>query len=157
MSAVSLRATEILRRLPSGRVYGAELGVWDGSLSQLLLDSGDVKATVTTETMRQAQREAVACTGFANYRAQIVQGDTADTADKVQDGSLDFVFVDADHSFHGVCRDIRAWLPKVKLGGFIGGHDYGDPNFPGVEGAVHLFFDPEDVERGANFTWFVPV
>ena len=179
MSAASLRATEILRRLPQGRVYGAELGVWDGTLSQLLLlrddlvllmvdswapkgarpqsylDSGDVKALSSDEQMAQAHRQAIASTGFANYRAQIVRGDSAQTAEKVADGTLDFVFIDADHSYEGVCRDIQAWLPKVKSGGWIGGHDYGDPAFPGVERAVDVFFG-SDIETGANFTWFHP-
>lgn len=63
--------------------------------------------------------------------------------------SLDFVFLDGDHSYESVHEDIQAWLPKVKLGGFIGGHDYGPPGlFPGVAQAVH--------ELCANFTPVMP-
>jgi hypothetical protein len=40
------------------------------------------------------------------------------------DGSVDFVWVDADHSYDGVTKDLQAWWPKVKPGGLIGGHDY---------------------------------
>lgn len=40
------------------------------------------------------------------------------------DGSLDFVYVDANHSYDGVMSDLNLWFPKVKKGGLISGHDY---------------------------------
>lgn len=56
-------------------------------------------------------------------RAVILKMDTAAAATKVKDSSLDLVFIDADHSAEGVTRDLNAWVPKVKQGGFITGHD----------------------------------
>lgn len=38
--------------------------------------------------------------------------------------SLDFVYIDADHSYESVKKDISYWLPKVKEGGILAGHDY---------------------------------
>jgi predicted O-methyltransferase YrrM len=49
-----------------------------------------------------------------------------DAADNFEDSSVDFVFIDADHSYDSVIKDINAWLPKVKKGGIISGHDYFD-------------------------------
>jgi hypothetical protein len=49
-----------------------------------------------------------------------------------EDNSLDFVFVDATHTYDNVKLDIQAWLPKVKPGGLLTGHDYGG----GVKQAV---------------------
>jgi predicted O-methyltransferase YrrM len=40
------------------------------------------------------------------------------------DHSLDFVFIDADHRPQSVFDDIRAWLPKLRTGGILAGHDY---------------------------------
>jgi predicted O-methyltransferase YrrM len=40
------------------------------------------------------------------------------------DKALDFVWIDGDHELQAVRDDIRTWLPKVKSGGWIGGHDY---------------------------------
>lgn len=41
-----------------------------------------------------------------------------------QDESIDFVFIDGNHSYEGVTRDIKDWWPKIKKGGIIAGHDY---------------------------------
>jgi predicted alpha/beta hydrolase family esterase len=48
---------------------------------------------------------------------------------------LDFVFIDADHKYESVKADIAAWLPKVRPGGHIAGHDY-HSDWPGVQKAV---------------------
>ena len=51
------------------------------------------------------------------------------------DRSLDFVVIDAEHGYESVVADISAWLPKLKQGGVLFGHDYGHPRFPGVKRA----------------------
>lgn len=53
---------------------------------------------------------------------------------------IDFVYIDALHTYEGVRDDLRLWFPKVRDGGIVGGHDYGHPNFPGVKRAVDEFF-----------------
>ena len=40
-----------------------------------------------------------------------------------EDHSLDFVYIDADHSYSAVVTDINAWKSKIKKGGYIAGHD----------------------------------
>lgn len=47
-----------------------------------------------------------------------------EAAQLVPDGSLDFVFIDATHTYAALSADIRAWAPKVKPHGLIAGHDY---------------------------------
>lgn len=42
--------------------------------------------------------------------------------------SLDFIYIDGAHDYINVYRDIQLWIPKVKNGGFIGGHDYTNGN-----------------------------
>lgn len=39
------------------------------------------------------------------------------------DGSLDLVFIDADHRYEHAKQDIEIWLPKIRVGGIICGHD----------------------------------
>jgi hypothetical protein len=56
-------------------------------------------------------------------------------SDIFADESLDVVYIDANHAYDFVKQDIELWYPKVKKGGYIGGHDYialewyKDPNF----------------------------
>ena len=58
------------------------------------------------------------------------------------DQSLDFVFIDARHTYDAASQDLAAWWPKVKPGGLIAGHEY--VHSPGVRAAVDAF-----VARGA--------
>ena len=63
-----------------------------------------------------------------------------DAVSKFEDSSLDFVFIDGSHEYEDVKEDIKAWLPKVKPGGILAGHDYyieGTDWFPGVKQAVN--------------------
>lgn len=53
-------------------------------------------------------------------------------------GALDFIYIDGDHSYKSVEEDILAWMPKIKPGGVIAGHDYG--YYPGVKKAVDEIF-----------------
>lgn len=56
--------------------------------------------------------------------ATLLTEDSAEAARHFADESLDFVFIDADHQYDAVLRDLKAWWPKIKPGGRIGGHDY---------------------------------
>jgi len=66
-------------------------------------------------------------------------------ANLFEDGTLDFVFLDADHSYEAVRRDLEAWFPKVKRRGVLGGHDYLHPDFPGVRRAADEFFMEQEL------------
>jgi hypothetical protein len=77
-----------------------------------------------------------------------------------RDNSLDFVFIDADHRYHAVCKDIENYLPKVKPGGILCGHDYNDPGHPGVKEAVlDCFPESEIIHPDETHLWVyrVPV
>ena len=63
---------------------------------------------------------------------------SVDVAKDFEDRSLDVVFIDANHDYIEVKKDIEAWLPKVKFGGIISGHDY--PGWDGVVRAVNEAF-----------------
>lgn len=49
--------------------------------------------------------------------------------------SLDFVFIDGDHSYPAVYTDLLLWYPKIKPGGMLILHDYGAPQHIGVYNA----------------------
>jgi len=66
---------------------------------------------------------------------------------------FDLVFLDAGHQYQSVVEDIDAWLPLVKEGGLISGHDYGARHYPGVKKAVGEIFGDEVTV--IDTVWFV--
>jgi len=56
-------------------------------------------------------------------RVKILRGESHHMAELIDDGVLDFVFLDADHRYEAITRDIDAWVHKLKKGGLICGHD----------------------------------
>ena len=72
------------------------------------------------ERYRQSMEVATQHAG----RCSVLRLDTVEASQQFADGSLDFVYIDADHSYKGCKRDILAWAPKVRRGGILAGHDY---------------------------------
>ena len=62
-----------------------------------------------------------------------------------KDESLDFVFIDANHEYEEVKKDIELWYPKVKKGGIFAGHDYSD-TWQGVVKAVNEWSLKNNIE-----------
>lgn len=176
---VEERAAEILQRLPHGPVRGAEIGVFRGSLSSLLLARPDLHLTMIDSWegdgaayvdpnsdwhggLSQARqdnflRTAIALTDFANDRRLLLRGRSLDAVSEIADASLDFVFLDADHSAVALAADIAAWAPKVKPGGILCGHDFANPLFPEVEPTVLAYGKDRaiGIETGDDYTWFL--
>jgi predicted O-methyltransferase YrrM len=61
-------------------------------------------------------------------------GASADIAATFPDGTFDVVFIDGDHAYPAVVSDITEWMPTLKAGGLLCGHDF--TNKCGVEPAV---------------------
>jgi hypothetical protein len=72
----------------------------------------------------------------------VIREDSRAAADRFADESVDFLYVDASHGYHGVLGDLVAWYPKVKFGGIIAGDDWCFINagLPDVRRAVLDFF-----------------
>lgn len=87
----------------------------------------------------------IACRRLAKYsqRMHIHRALSTDAAQRFTDATLDFVYLDANHSFDAVWQDLHAWYPKIRLGGVLAGHDYLDGELPegsfGVASAVNAF------------------
>ena len=68
---------------------------------------------------------------------------------------FDLVFIDADHSYESVRRDIKSWLPRVRKGGIISGHDYASGKFPDCTKAVNECLGKGNINRDSDKTWWV--
>lgn len=181
-----MRTRALLERLPKGAVRGAEVGVYRGQMSAELLHArgdlflymvdnwaaqvtqpaayqatGDPHARLDAETQREHKRRALRVTKFAADRREVLHLSSVVAADTMEVDSLDFVFLDADHSYEGVTADIEAWLPTLKEGALLGGHDYdhqGRYDF-GVNEAVDEVVRERGwtLETAKGSTWFVTV
>jgi predicted O-methyltransferase YrrM len=120
---------------------GAELGVDKGILFDRLLADHPNLHLIGVDICPLPHRLARCRSIEAQHkdRAELLVMWTNEAAALVDDGSLDFVFIDADHSYSAVMQDIAHWRPKVRKGGWIGGHDY-NAKWPGVVSAVDLAF-----------------
>ena len=77
------------------------------------------------------------------------QMESTEAAKLFEPGTVDFVFIDAQHTEEAVNADIVAWWPVVKPGGLLAGHDYG---YESVERAVKKFFGERAPERKSGET-----
>ncbi len=69
-----------------------------------------------------------------------------------QNKSIDFLFIDADHHYESVKTDLYNWMPKIKKGGIISGHDYAVGGECGVIPAVNEFFG--QIKRMSSSVWY---
>lgn len=68
--------------------------------------------------------EAKAKTVFAESKRIILRGTTTEVTDQIPDGTLDFAYIDADHTLKGIAIDLIRVYPKIRPGGFLGGDDF---------------------------------
>lgn len=170
----------IVRRLPADRaITGAEIGVYRGDTAHAIMhdlplcthimvdpwlryDEVDVfgKPTLLSKSMA-TQKGGDDIYNFVVDRMRefgdraVIMRKTGDAAaEGVSAQSLDYVFIDAMHTYEACLNDIWAWLPKVRPGGWIGGHDFDNlPRFPGIRQAVVEMFG-DDIEIDVDCTWF---
>jgi predicted O-methyltransferase YrrM len=83
-----------------------------------------------------------------------VKGISWEVADQFEDASIDFIFIDADHTYEGVMKDIKSYWPKMKSGGLFAGHDYVHPP---VRQAIDDFTKELGLtyESGENSWWLI--
>lgn len=143
---------------------GVELGVWRGDFSERLLRATRPTALHLVDPWRfveapdyadawyggaQARDQAAMdeiCAGvrrrFARQaRVHILRETSQVAARSFQPGSLDWVYVDGDHTHDAVLTDLRAYLPLLRGGGVLAGDDYGVQGWwrDGVTTAVQAF------------------
>ena len=167
----------ILERLPLFIEFKleriAEIGVWMGLFADLLLrHTPNIKEYVGVDPYRPhsaltgiikhptARDDGIWELTYNNmlcklnkYKQFKLLRMTSHQASKLFDKLyFDLVYIDADHTYKSVRNDIKKWYPLIKNGGVMGGHDYGEPIFPGVKQAVNEFLSDVTV-RGT--TWMV--
>lgn len=151
------KTREDLAKLFTG--YGAEIGVERAVFSKVIAKYAKKLYLVDPWKAYKGYREHVsqdkldkffieANNRMQNYDVTFIRKFSLDAISNFADCSLDFVYIDANHSYENVKADIEAWTKKVKHGGIVAGHDYierkGQADIYGVKRAVNEL--PDDVE-----------
>lgn len=116
---------------------GAEVGVFAGYYSEVLCKAmpGLDLTCVDIWGWGKYQRAEEECIArLKPYNVKIIKEYSVEAAKKVEDASLDFVYIDGAHDYENAKADIEAWAPKVRVGGIIAGDDFYD--FPSGKGGV---------------------
>jgi Methyltransferase domain len=131
---------EFLRRSEPRAV--AEIGVYRGEFAAELLDAcGSIEtyymvdpwrhledwnkpANREDDTFEQFYAEAMERTRAHESRRVVLRGRTTEVLDQIEDGSLDFAYVDGDHTLRGILVDLVSVHAKVRDGGWIAGDDF---------------------------------
>jgi len=87
---------------------------------------------------------------LAPYNYHILRKTSMDALADIKDASLDFCFIDGDHTFDYVVTDIVFWAKKVKSGGIISCHDYYHTVWNGVVQAVDAYMSAHKIDP-----WYV--
>lgn len=71
-------------------------------------------------------------------KSVIIKGISHEVSETFEDESIGMLYLDGDHSYEGVKKDLESWYPKVVKGGIIAGHDWLDSGY-GIQKAVKEF------------------
>lgn len=139
---------------------GAEIGVLEGEFSSnlrrhyygtlYLVDAWKhLDNYIDVENVEQGkmdQRHLMVQRMFlGDLSTRIIRAMSVEAATIFEPNSLDWVYIDADHSAPGVQADLDAWVPKVRTGGLICGHDYIDSKIAGPDGKWIDFMEVKSI------------
>jgi hypothetical protein len=120
----------------------AEVGVYKGDFAYQLLQNCDSiekyymidpwrhledwskPANKNNNTFEQFFLETKEKTSFASNKIAILRGKTTEVIEKIPHKSLDFAYIDGDHTLKGITIDLIRLFDKIRVGGWIGGDDF---------------------------------
>lgn len=90
-------------------------------------------------------------------RTKLIRKRSIQAAQEIKNKSIDCIFIDADHSFRSVFKDIIFWFPKVSKNGYLMGHDYNHPTHIGTTKAVKLLLGRVLLGADNSYIWFINI
>lgn len=145
---------------------GAEIGVLYGEYSKTLCeqitglklycidtwetypDLPEGKSHNFQERMRRGYNHAKDL--LKDYNCKFIKKFSMDAVNQFERNSLDFVYIDANHSFDYVMKDIIEWTKIVKPGGIVSGHDFNcfghDEVGKQISAAVEIYTKMHDIK-----------
>jgi len=136
-----------------GFKVGAEIGVYMGHYSTVIcqknpeaklycIDPWDAYYYYTQTSKEKAEgiyAEFVKNIGPFKNQIELVRKISMEAVKEFKDDSLDFIYIDGLHDFDNIMLDLIHWVPKVRVGGIVSGHDYAPGYMLGVIPAVDVY------------------
>jgi len=120
----------------------AEIGVYRGDFARTLLEgcpgltryymidpwkhltNWNKPANHPDAELETYYQEAMAKTDFAPDKRVVLRGKTVEVIGSIPDQTLDFAYIDGDHTLRGITIDLISLYSKIRIGGFLGGDDF---------------------------------
>jgi SAM-dependent methyltransferase len=135
--------SRLLKIIKKGSVC-CEIGVWKGGFSKKILDAVKPKELHLIDPWefmpkykkrwyggKVARSQSEMNAMYSNVRKKFMNDNITihrSTSDKVvmsfKDNYFDFVYIDGDHSYEAVLKDLKDYFPKLKKGGILAGDDF---------------------------------
>jgi hypothetical protein len=105
---------------------GVEIGTRNGNFAEVLCNANkNIQLTcVDPFAGHIAKHYDETVKKLSKYNVKVMRSTSMDAVDSFKDESIDFVYIDGNHTFDYVMMDIIRWTPKVRNGGIIAGHDF---------------------------------
>lgn len=139
--AMVMRDMGFRRGVEIGTRFGASAKLWCETIPGLELTCIDPYLAYHTRPSQEKQDKVYkeAQKTLQSYNVTFWREKSCDVADRLEEGSLDFLHIDGDHTFDAVVLDIVRYVPKVKKGGLILVHDYCHFCKAGVMEAINAY------------------
>jgi predicted O-methyltransferase YrrM len=118
----------------------------------------DWNGEITQETVDRFMEVAKKNLKQYGKRVKMLREESTGVADTFKDKSVDFIFVDGDHSYDATLADCEAYYSKLKSGGLFCGHDY--QTIESVKRSVddfrakHKITSPVNLTTNSAFFWY---
>ena len=115
-------------------VNGVEVGVLRGDNADSILNELNIKKLYLIDIWDDYKDQRTKFANQENYdivlkrfkkdkRVEIIRNLSMEGSKKIENRSLDFVYIDANHGYKHVYNDMNCWYPKIRAGGILAGHD----------------------------------
>lgn len=141
MKSFDTRETMINDLIPKNGIY-CEIGIFKGEFADKLIDilnptelhmldlfegnicSGNADGNNVVYTNMKNEYNRLLTLSRTVPCMKLYAGDSSSVLKTFPDNYFDMIYIDGDHSYNGVKKDITVAFDKIKPGGYIMGHDY---------------------------------
>lgn len=157
-----------IKTLHKNNLIGVEIGVMKGYNSYNIIKLLSIKHLYLVDPYFQGYTDGIRKLDYSSCeiiarkllkpfknKITFIKKDSSSAIDDIPD-NLDFVYIDGNHQMEFVLKDCELYFPKIKKGGFLGGHDFYAGISTGVPNAVFTFVKKYNLSlNGSKDDWWI--